>query len=72
MSAGEIRQASDGWHVLLRIGGVEHRLWLKEPPVVGCAYAAELPLDDDFEIPRARRATSLAGAQWARRRSRVS
>ena len=50
MSAGEIRQASDGWHVLLRIGGVEHRLWLKEPPVVGSAYAAELPFDEDFEI----------------------
>jgi hypothetical protein len=50
MSAGEIRQASDGWHVLLRIRGVEHRLWLKEPPVAGSPYAAELPLDDDFAI----------------------
>ena len=29
---------------------VEHRLWLKEPPVAGSAYAAELPFDDDFEI----------------------
>jgi hypothetical protein len=50
MSAGEIRQASDGWHVLLRIGGVEHRLWLREPPVADSAYAAELALDSDFEI----------------------
>jgi hypothetical protein len=50
MSAGEIRQASDGWHVLLRIRGVEHRLWLRDPPVAGSAYAAELPFDDDFEI----------------------
>ena len=50
MSAGEIRQASDGWHVLLRIGGVEHRLWLREPPVAGSAYAAELRFDGDFEI----------------------
>jgi len=49
MLSGEIRQASDGWHVLLRIDGVEHRLWLKEPPVVGSAYAAELALDSDFE-----------------------
>jgi hypothetical protein len=50
MSAGEIRQASDGWHVLLRIGGVEHRLWLREPAVAGSPYAAELPFDEDFEI----------------------
>ena len=50
MLSDEIRQASDGWHVLLRIGGVEHRLWLREPPVAEQAYAAELPFDDDFEI----------------------
>jgi hypothetical protein len=50
VSAGEIRQASDGWYVLLRIGGVEHRLWLKEPPVAEQAYAAELPFDENFEI----------------------
>jgi hypothetical protein len=50
MSAGEIRQTSDGWHMLLRIRGLEHRLWLKEPPVADSAYAAELPFDDDFEI----------------------
>jgi len=58
MSAGEIRQASDGWHVLLRIRGLEHRLWLKEPPVADWAYAAELPFDEDFEI-RAHGARSL-------------
>jgi hypothetical protein len=50
LSADEIRQASDGWHVLLRIRDVEHRLWLKEPPVADPAYAAELPFDGDFEI----------------------
>lgn len=50
MSAGEFRQASDGWHVLLRIRGLEHRLWLREPLLVGSSYAAELPLDVDFEI----------------------
>jgi hypothetical protein len=50
LSAGEIRQASDGWHVLLRIQGVEHRLWLKEPPAVAMPYAAESVLDNDFEI----------------------
>jgi hypothetical protein len=50
LSAGELRQASDGWHILLRIRGIEHRLWLKQPPVIGESYAAELPFDDDFEI----------------------
>ena len=50
MSAGEFRLASDGWHVLLRIHGLEHRLWLREPLVAGSSYAAELPLDVDFEI----------------------
>jgi hypothetical protein len=50
MLSGEIRQASDGWHVFLRIRNVEHRLWLKEPPVADAAYAAELPFDGDFEI----------------------
>ncbi len=34
----------------MRIRGVEHRLWLREPLVVGSPYAAELPLDSDFEI----------------------
>ena len=50
MSVGKIRQASDGWHVLLRIRDVEHRLWLREPPVASSPYAAELLFDDDFEI----------------------
>jgi hypothetical protein len=48
--SGEIRQASDGWHVLLRIRDVEHRLWLKQPAVADASYAAELVLDGDFEI----------------------
>ena len=50
MSAGEIRQASDGWHVLLRVRSVEHRLWLRERPAADAAYAAELTFDNDFEI----------------------
>jgi hypothetical protein len=28
--------------------GVEHRLWLREAPVAGARYAAELPFDGDF------------------------
>ena len=50
LSAGEFRQASDGWHVLLRLRGVEHRLWLRGPTDVGVSYAAELPFDDDFDV----------------------
>jgi hypothetical protein len=44
-----VRRAADGWHAVLRIGAVEHRIWSKEPPVLGASYAAELPLDGDFD-----------------------
>ena len=50
MMSGDIGQSADGWHVLLRIRDVEHRLWLKQPPVADAFYAAELVLDGDFEI----------------------
>ncbi|WP_156439462.1 DUF2285 domain-containing protein [Bradyrhizobium valentinum] len=49
-ASGSIRQATDGWHAVLRIQGAQHHLWLKEPPQLGVSYAAELPLDTDFEI----------------------
>ncbi|MGY3079217.1 hypothetical protein ACVWZZ_005625 [Bradyrhizobium sp. LM6.10] len=35
---------------MLRIQGAQHHLWLKEAPQPGFSYAAELPLDDDYEI----------------------
>ncbi|MCK1572778.1 DUF2285 domain-containing protein [Bradyrhizobium sp. 174] len=44
-----MRRAPDGWHAVLRMGAVEHRIWSKEPPVVGASYVAELPFDDDLE-----------------------
>lgn len=47
--SGEVRQSSDGWHVLLRIHGLEHRLWLRERPVAYQTYGAQLPFDGDFE-----------------------
>jgi hypothetical protein len=50
LALGTIKQASDGWHAVLRIQGAQHHLWLKEAPQVGVSYAAELPLDADFEI----------------------
>jgi hypothetical protein len=48
-AAGEMRRASDGWHAILRLGAVEHRVWLKEPPTIGANYVAELPFDGDFD-----------------------
>ncbi|QDW39853.1 DUF2285 domain-containing protein [Bradyrhizobium sp. KBS0727] len=49
LAAGRVRRASDGWHAILRVGGVEHRVWLKEPPAIGTNYVAELPFDSDFD-----------------------
>lgn len=44
-----MRHASDGWHAVLYVGAVEHRVWLKEPPTIGANYAAEVPFDGDFD-----------------------
>ena len=44
-----MRRASDGWHAILRLGAVEHRVWLKEPPAIGANYVVELPLDGNFD-----------------------
>jgi hypothetical protein len=49
LAAGQVRRASDGWHVILRVGTVEHRIWLKEPPAFGINYVTELPFDGDFD-----------------------
>lgn len=49
LAAGQVRRAGDGWHAVLRIGAVDHRVWSKEPPAVGARYTAELPFDADFE-----------------------
>ncbi|MDF0579263.1 DUF2285 domain-containing protein [Bradyrhizobium yuanmingense] len=48
LTAGQIRRAADGWHAVLRIGAVDHRIWSQDPPVLGASYAAELPFDGDF------------------------
>ena len=50
LSASEFRQASDGWHVLLRLNGVEHRFWLEAAPEAGDTYAVVLRFDRDFEV----------------------
>lgn len=57
-AAGRVCRAADGWHAVLRIGSVEHRIWSKQPLTAGAHYAAELPLDSDFEA-RAHAATRL-------------
>ncbi|WP_431014827.1 DUF2285 domain-containing protein [Bradyrhizobium pachyrhizi] len=49
LAAGQIRHAADGWHAVLRIGAVDHRVWSKEPPAVCARYTAKLPFDADFE-----------------------
>ncbi len=47
---GQLRQGPDGWHAVVSFNGVEHRVWLKEAPLVAVTYAVELPLDRDFEF----------------------
>jgi hypothetical protein len=49
LTTGQVRRAVDGWHAVLRIGAVDHRVWFKEPPLLGASYAAELPFDGDLE-----------------------
>jgi len=45
-----IREASDGWHMLLRRQNVAHHAWLRRKPRVGARYAVQLPFDDFFEF----------------------
>jgi hypothetical protein len=49
LAKGQIRRAADGWHAVVRIGAADHRVWLKDRPVLGASYTAELPFDGDFE-----------------------
>jgi hypothetical protein len=50
LSSANVRQASDGWHVVLRLGGMTHRLWLQELPAEGLPVVLELVLDADFDL----------------------
>jgi Uncharacterized conserved protein (DUF2285) len=50
LNKGQLRQGPDGWHAVLYLHGAEHRIWLKEVPVVAVTYAVELPFDGDFEF----------------------
>lgn len=50
LTEGQLRQGPDGWHAVLRLHKVEHRVWFKEAPVVAGTFTVELPLDRDFEF----------------------
>lgn len=50
LDESQFRQGPDGWHAVLSLRGVEHRIWFKEAPIVAAAYTVELPLDRDFEF----------------------
>jgi hypothetical protein len=50
LNESQFRQGSDGRHAVLYLRGVEHRIWLKEAPIVAAAYTVELRLDRDFEF----------------------
>jgi hypothetical protein len=50
LSEGQLRKGPDGWHAVLYLRGVEHRVWLKAASVVAVTYVVELPLDRDFEF----------------------
>ena len=58
LTAGQVCRAADGWHAVLHVGSVEHRIWSKQPLIAGAHYTAKLPLDRDFEA-RAHAATRL-------------
>jgi hypothetical protein len=50
LSNAVVREASDGWHILLRRQNVDHRVWLRKRPRAGARYAAQLSFDDLFEL----------------------
>ncbi|WP_139481410.1 DUF2285 domain-containing protein [Bradyrhizobium ivorense] len=50
LTGSEFRQAPDGWHAVVPLGGAKHRLWLRELPSSGSVIAVDLPLDRDFDV----------------------
>jgi Uncharacterized conserved protein (DUF2285) len=50
LSDARLRQSLDGWHAVMQLGGVTHRLWLQELPPKGGPIAVELPLNADFDL----------------------
>lgn len=67
-AGADIRRAEDGSHVVLRISGITHRLWLSEERRSAPSYEVHLPLDDFFHL-RALAALRLWCALAGRRAS---
>ncbi|WP_245327096.1 DUF2285 domain-containing protein [Bradyrhizobium sacchari] len=66
LSQDQIRQGPDGWHAVFHLRDVEHRVWVKEPPLLAAAYAVEFLLDRDVDV-RAHACTRLWRAANGRR-----
>ena len=45
LAGGELRHAPDGWHGVVGLAGVTHRLYLPAIPAKGAPLSIELPLD---------------------------
>ncbi|SPP98015.1 conserved protein of unknown function [Bradyrhizobium vignae] len=50
LPGSELRQAPDGWHAIVPLGGAKHRLWLRELPPRGSMAVVDLPLDRNFDL----------------------
>ncbi|WGR93343.1 DUF2285 domain-containing protein [Bradyrhizobium sp. ISRA443] len=50
LAGSELREAPDGWHAIVPLGGAKHRLWLRELPPNGSSIAVDLPLDRNFDL----------------------
>jgi hypothetical protein len=48
LNKGQLRQGPDGWHAVLNLRGIEHRIWLKERRSLPSPMMVELPFDRDF------------------------
>ena len=50
LADGELRHAPDGWHGVVALAGVTHRLYLPAIPAKGAPLSIELPLDANSGI----------------------
>ncbi|PDT63986.1 hypothetical protein CO683_41100 [Bradyrhizobium ottawaense] len=50
LAASELREAPDGWHVVVPLGGAKHRLCLTELPSRASLVTLDLPLDRNLGL----------------------